>query len=95
MSYEYLINCVSARGNDIAEMVEKAREITAKTFKKHCNYKEASRMLGYTDENDRPFCPELTLESDYSTAFFKSKYKGTPCYFIEWSGIEHVYTERK
>ena len=83
--FTYVNNCISAQGLDITDMVDQAIQITVRTFAKHCDYREASAMLGYGD------CPGLTLANDYAVTFHKSKYRGKPCYYICHSAIEYIY----
>ena len=80
---QYVTSCVSAKANDIIEMVDDAREITLQTFARHVDVKEVSFMLGY----DRQF----PLSRDYHVRYFRSKYKGKRCYYVDHSSIEYVY----
>jgi len=69
--------CVSANGDDIIDMVDAAREIKVGTFLKRV---EIDPMEFGVD-----------LRKDWHVHFYKSKYKGKPCYFMDHSSIEHVY----
>ncbi len=85
--YAFETTCVNARGDDITEMVDAAREITWGTIKKHISASELSILTsGYT--------AALRLQDDYSVRFYKSKYRGRPCYFIDHSAIEYVFVKR-
>jgi len=75
--------CVEAKGEDIEAMTEKAREISCKTFSRHCDTEELERSLGYG--------AWLRMANDYAVSFYKSKYCGKPCYYLDHSRIEHVF----
>ena len=78
---EYLFetDCVSANGDDIIDMVDEAREITVATFLKHADVD--------------PTEWGVDLRKDYHVRFYKSRYKGKPCYFLDHSSIEYVYVK--
>ena len=84
-SYVYETCCVNANGYDISEMVELSREITWKTLIKHVSIDEIESVL----PNENP-----KLNKDWSVRFYKSKYKGVPCYYIDHSAIEYVFVKR-
>ncbi len=72
-------DCVSAKGDDIIDMVDQAREIKVSTFLKRVD-------IDPTEWG-------VDLREDWHVRFYKSKYKGKPCYFLEHSAIEYVYVK--
>lgn len=72
-------DCVHANGDDITDMVDMAREIKVSTFLKH------------VDIDPMEF--GVDLRKDWHVHFYKSKYKGKPCYFLDHSCIEYVYVK--
>lgn len=85
----FIGDCTYLRGRDITEMTDNSIEVTARTFRKNIGSEEYKRLqadLGYGD------CPGLTLASDYAVSFYRSKYKGRRCYYVDHSGIEYVFT---
>ena len=36
----------------------------------------------------------LHLKDDWAVHFYRSRYDGAPCYYIEHSLIEHIWTRR-
>lgn len=91
MSSKFILatRCVEANGDDITEMVDSARQITIETFKRHCNWRPIAARLGY---NTAPRAKSgLRIETDPYVSFFKSVYRGHPCYYMDWSRIEHVF----
>jgi hypothetical protein len=90
VAYKYLTDCVSANGDDIREMRDAAKSITRKTFLKDVNREqmaELERGLGYEADSRKG----LTMANDRAVSYHRSKYKGKPCYYFVWSGIEHIF----
>lgn len=77
MKFIFWTTCVNANGVDIIDMVNAAREVKARTFLKHA------------DINPMKF--GVDLRKDYHVKFYKSRYQGQSCYFMDHSCIEHVY----
>ncbi len=83
--------CVNARGDDIIEMVDGEREITRNTFKKHVDKSELRELeiqLGYEQHASRG----LIMANDWHVSYHKSRYRGRPCVYFDWSAIEYVFT---
>ena len=83
--FTYEICCVSANGDDIQEMVDRAREITWHTFTRYVPASTIVEMFGN--------CPHP--KDDWSVSFYRSKYQGRKCYFIDHSCIEYVFTDQR
>lgn len=77
VKFTFETTCVSANGEDIIDMVDGGREITVRTFLKR------------TDMDPMQF--GVDIRKDWHVRFYKSKYKGKPCYYMDHSCIEHVY----
>lgn len=88
MTYQF--SCVDVSGrkvNDLIDMIDNNREITAPTFKKNAgieNYRMVEGMLGYP-------CGDLRLNNDYAVTFHKSKFQGRKAYYVRHSAIEYVF----
>lgn len=83
--------CLTANGRDIEQMVDAARRITRATFMRHVNKLDMDAFAyqcGYADH----WTDGLTMAQDWAVKYYKSTYKGKPCYFFDWSAIEHVFT---
>lgn len=85
----YRTCCVNSTAEAINAMVDDAKEITYKTFRKYCHDLDAwaegmSYFLHYRQG--------LTLKRDWHVAYYKSTYKGEPCYYLVHSAIEHIWT---
>jgi hypothetical protein len=81
----YTTNCVSSTANAIIEMVNKSREITYETFIKYVSSQELLEM----------FCNGLkwkSLKRDKHVRYYKSTYNGKPCYYLDHSAIEYIWT---
>lgn len=92
MVYRYEGRCVELDGQDIIDMTDKGREITRETFGANIgrgNYLMLSDALGYV----RHASKGLTLAKDYHVAYYRSKFRGKPCYYMVHSAIEHVFVQ--
>lgn len=83
--YQFVTSCVSAKGEDIQEMIDNSRPVKWETF---YNYIRPSivQELFPTYKNS-----SLNIEDDYAVTVHKSKYRGKRCYYICWSAIEFVF----
>lgn len=77
VKFTFETTCVNANGDEITDMVNAAREISVRTFLKR------------TDMDPMEF--GVDIRKDWHVRFYKSKYKGKPCYYMDHSCIEHVY----
>ncbi len=86
--YIYLTNCTEiplSKVQFLNDMIDKGKEITQKTFFKYVNRKKVQSMLGYS----RTF----PIRYDNHVSYYKSKFKGKPCYYLCWSSIEYIFTK--
>lgn len=92
-SFHYLTNCTESSGSKIRAMTDSARQITYETFIQHVPVSELKELFPwYTwDGVDGG----LYLKNDYAASFWKGTYDGKPCYYVEQSCIEYVFTEVK
>lgn len=87
--FTYLTNCVNSNdGPGVREMIDGARQVTWKTFIRHVPVKEIKELFPFYAWRGRG----LHIKSDYAVAFYKSKYRGQKCYYIEHSRIEYIWT---
>jgi hypothetical protein len=89
MRYQYNTCCVDSDGPSINAMSERARPVTYRTFDRHCDWTNWARGVGYSVGTERG----LHLKNDYHVAYFKSVYRGEPCYYLVWSAIEVIFTK--
>ena len=89
--YRYLTNCTCAKGDDIGDMVDKAREIVWQTFWRHVCREEVKMLFPHYDWEGGP---DLKLKNDYAVRFYRSKFRKKRCYFVDHSCIEYVFTEK-
>ena len=80
-AYHYKTDCVSSRAKDIIEMVDNSREVTYETLRKHCE--GISTFFGTSPH----------IKNDWAVRFYKSKFKGKPCYYVDHSAIEYIWTK--
>lgn len=94
MSQEYKLyrSCVDHSQSEVYklhDMIDSAREITFKTFAKHCDWKPFAETI-YAIGSQKG----LHLKDDWSVSFYKSKYNGKKCYYMKHSSIEYIYLKR-
>ena len=82
---ELVTCCVNAKANDIQAMVDQAKEVPFTVLARHCEIEDFEREMGYG--------PWLRMENDYAVSYYKSTYQGRPCYFVDHSAIEYVFTD--
>lgn len=84
--------CVSDNSHShvqaLEAMYDAELEINFKTFAKHCDWREWAEGNGYAV---KPFSKELWLSADWAVRFYRSKWKGRRCYYMDWSSIDHVF----
>ncbi len=85
--YRFITDCVSANGESISRMVDQAREVSFETFRRRTDWKPIAKALGYAVGSE----PGLHLGDDALVRFYRSKFEGRPCYFMDWSRIEYVF----
>ena len=87
--YGFETTCVSSTAEKIDAMTERARPVALATLRRHCrNLPSWERFNGYATGSKKG----LHLKDDWAVHFYKSRYDGVPCYYIEHSSIEHVWT---
>jgi len=87
-TYHYHTNCISARGNDISDMVDSSREIGYNTFIKNVDIEEIKEAFPQYDWDRRG---GLKLKDDWAVRYYKGIYRGQPCVYIDHSAIEYVF----
>lgn len=86
--FVYLTCCVDLTdGAEIQEMTDRAREITFKTFAQRCDWKAWARDHSYDIGSTRG----LHLKDDWHVRYYKSRFRGVPCYYIVHSAIEYIF----
>jgi hypothetical protein len=93
----YTNNCVNWPKHDVeadgglCDMVDKAVEVTRKTFLQHVNrvdLRNLERSLGYVDHPTQG----MTMAGDYHVSYSRSKLHGETVYFMPHSAVEYVFT---
>jgi len=94
--YEYVGCCVDLKGRDITEMCDCATEVSYQTVRKRLGeaLMNFAASMGY---ETRPGGSRrgMFLSNDYHVSYYKSRYKGKPCYYIDHSCIEHVFVKKQ
>jgi len=87
--YHFVTDCTSSDGDSIHALQEAAEGVDYKELAANvAGLPEFEQSLGYGPNGSL----DLELADDWSVGFYKSVYRGVPCYYIEHSHIEHVFT---
>lgn len=94
--YEYVGCCVDLKGRDITEMCDKATEVSYQTIRKRLGkaLMEFAESMGY-ETSPGGSRRGIFLSNDYHVRYYKSRYKGKPCYYIYHSCIEYVFIKKQ
>lgn len=94
----YYCNCVSWPKQDVdaegglCDMIDRSIEITRRTFLKHVDRVQLLDLelsLSYT----KHWTQGLTMASDWSVSYHRSKLHGKTVYYFRQSAIEYVFAE--
>jgi hypothetical protein len=88
-NYRYVTTCVTAPGPEMQRMEDSAVEVTLRTIRRHLDPDELrafEQQFGYV----RGRRDGLKLANDYCVTYYRSKYKGLRCYYIDHSCIFHI-----
>lgn len=94
--------CVDLSMDDVPDLndtTDRAREISFRTFARHTDWQDVAKSLGYTIGNHTYVTSRgdhgrlLTLGRDYHVSFYRSHWRGKPCYYMEHSAIEYVFLQ--
>ena len=85
--FRYVHACPDSTYEDISDMTDKSVDISRRTFIKYVNQEdrqELERSLGYGRD--------FPISGDWHVSYSKSEYRGSPCVYLTWSAIEHIFT---
>ena len=88
-TYTYETSCVESDGESINEMRHHPDVVSVsyRTMRRHCaGLTQWAKNHGY----DR----HLPLSHDFHVSYHKGVYRGAPCYYLVWSGIEFIWTAK-
>lgn len=94
--YEYVGCCVDLKGRDISEMCDGATEVSYKTIRKRLG-KALMKFAASMGYETRPGGSRrgIFLSNDCYVRYYKSRYKGKPCYYIDHSRVEYVFIKKQ
>ena len=90
MKYHYFKSCVDTRGREVdwlRDMIDDGREITWRTFIKHVPVDEIRGLFPYYHWRGGG----LHIKDDWGVQFFRSKWNGRRCYYLNHSSIEYIF----
>ena len=86
----FITDPINSNGPAIEAMTASAIKITRRTFLKHVDRNDLECIeggLGYEKDPRKG----LTMAADYCVSYHRSKFEGKPCYYFQWSRIEHIF----
>ncbi len=89
--FHYYTNCIaSGDGQAIQKMRSDSRMITYQTMRRNCADLDAwADQLGYARHPQQG----LMLASDVCVGYYRSTFRNQLCYYLNHSGIEHIWLE--
>lgn len=77
-----------ATAEQLQQMYDVDREITYRTFARHTDIGAMRQEMGYATGRH---AKGLRLEDDSAVRYFKSTFRGQPCYYMDHSAIDHIF----
>ena len=77
-----------ATADELHDMQERSREITLATFRRRTNLNHVAPTLGYVSGRNKA---GVRIEKDPYIKFYRSTFRGKPCYWLDWSRIDHIF----
>jgi hypothetical protein len=89
MKLQLIAQCNDGRATveELEYLYDHDMQITFETFARYVDIAAISAMLGYSFGRQRG----LKLRDDYAVQFYRSKFRGKPCYHLDWSDIDHIF----
>lgn len=92
-AYDYETCCTNIQPKDVPalnDMIRDQKAVTYRTMLKRCQgFLNWAEQHGYTVHGQ-----DLHLKNDWHVGYYKSSFKGRPCYFVRWSAIEYIWVRR-
>jgi hypothetical protein len=95
LDFRFVCSCVTCPGEDAGEainaMKDTASDITRGTFLRYVPATELGPIehgLGYEVRYPRR---GLTMARDWHVSYHRSTFRGRPCVYFRWSGVEHIF----
>ena len=86
--YVWETDCRSSDYESISNMNATAEDITLVVFKREVGARAFHRLA-----EDLGYDKEFPISGDWHVGYYRSTYRGVPCVFLRWSGIEHIFVK--
>lgn len=73
----------------LTNMIRNACQINLEGFRRHCHTADWERRMGYS----RIRGSGLLLRNDWHVRYYRSAWKGRPCYYAVHSAIEYIWVQ--
>lgn len=87
--YRYETCCIHSDYESITSMTDQASEVSYRTMLRYCDLTSWAEENGYELRQNAGH--GLTLKHDWHVSYYKSLYRGKPCYYLVHSHIEHIW----
>ena len=89
-TYLFLTSCVETSSQETNDMRDQAEEVTYEEMASACDLTGFKKVFGYGPEAD----DACELENDLHVSYWRSSYRGCPCYYLSHSSIEYIWVDQ-
>jgi hypothetical protein len=90
--YYYALNCTDLEdGMEIQEMINLSSEVSWKEFNTHVSIEQIKFALGEKTYSWDKKEKGLKIWQDHYVHYYKSEFRGEPCYYLDYSAIEYIF----
>jgi len=89
MNYTYETNCTASTAELINNMVDNSKPTNYKELVEEVGQEQLAELFSCYDWSERG---DLKMRDDNYVFYYKSEYNNKPCYYIQHSAIEYIFT---
>lgn len=87
-AFEFALSCIDSDAESLYAMDEASAQVTYRTMLRNCrDLLEWAYNHGYCLRSNHG----LTLRGDWHVAYYRSTYRGQPCYYLVWSAYHMIW----
>ncbi len=92
--FEYSTNCTASTAEWINDMTESATAVSYKTLANRVGVDQLSSVFPVY-EWGRGRAKGLRMKDDYAVGFYRSRYRGRKCYYVDQSRNEYIFLRNR
>lgn len=77
-----------ATSDELHAMYDTEKEVSYRVFAQNTDLDAIAEQLGYVKGRH---AKGLRLRDDYAVRFYRAVFRGVPCYYMDWSAIDHIF----